>query len=361
MAEYLGVHFLVAGVSFAVTVLAGRLLIPFLRKLKFGQTIKEIGPSWHMSKQGTPTMGGFMFMIGITAAVLIAEAFSRFASFYYIGTHYGHLYILLLAWLFGAIGFVDDYFKVVRKQNEGLTALQKLALQAAVGVAFLALLRYTGYLTPSLYIPFFDAVWELSWIVYLVIGIFVVVGMVNAVNLTDGIDGLCAGITLPIAVFFAAAAAHLLYPMYKALKAFDLEPSMFEFLIEVKPLIAPVEVALLSAALAGGMLGFLIFNFHPAKVFMGDTGSLFLGGLICGIAFACNSPVLMVIVGAVFVLEMFSVILQVGYFKMTNGKRLFKMSPLHHHFEKSGWSEVKIFTVFVSVTVTLCAVSYFFM
>ncbi|MCL2084244.1 MAG: phospho-N-acetylmuramoyl-pentapeptide-transferase [Oscillospiraceae bacterium] len=315
-----------AGISFIVTVLAGLALIPFLRRLKFGQTILEIGPAWHMSKQGTPTMGGLMFMTGVTAAVL-------FAGYGLVREGvYAHLYVLMLAWLFGAIGFIDDYCKVKRKQNEGLTATQKLALQAAVGVAFLALMRYIGYLTPDLYIPFFAASWRMDWVVFLIFSIFLVVGMVNAVNLTDGVDGLCAGITLPVAVFFAAAA-----------------------LAWSKP-----ELSLTAAALGGGMAGFLVYNFHPAKVFMGDTGSLFIGGLICGLAFALDAPVLMIVTGAVYILEMFSVILQVGYFKLTRGKRLFKMSPLHHHFEKSGWPEVKIFAVFTLATALICAATYCF-
>jgi phospho-N-acetylmuramoyl-pentapeptide-transferase len=322
---YYRVLIISAVIAFAVTVLAGFALIPLLRRLKFGQTILEIGPNWHKSKQGTPTMGGFMFMFGISVAVIIMGWQSM------IDGIYAHLFILGFSWLFGAIGFVDDYFKVVNKRNLGLSALQKLMLQGSVSAAFLALMRYHGFLTSDVYVPFLENPIKLEWVVYLIFCILLVAGMVNAVNLTDGVDGLCAGITLPVAAFFSIIA--LMWARH--------------------------EVSITAAALFGAMMGFLIFNFHPAKVFMGDTGSLFLGGMICGLAFAADAPLLLIPVGAVYIIEMFSVILQVAYFKITKGKRLFKMSPIHHHFEKSGWSEVKIFTVFTLITAAVCALTYF--
>lgn len=314
-----------AAIAFAVTALSGLVLIPFLRRLKVGQTILEIGPAWHKSKQGTPTMGGFMFMIGITVAVVIIGWQSMLEGVY------AHIFILGFSWLFGLIGFVDDYNKVMKKQNKGLSALQKLMLQGAVAAAFLALMRYFGFLTPNVYIPFIGITFPLGWIVFLTFCILLVAGMVNAVNLTDGVDGLCGSITVPVALFFSVIAI-----------AWSRQ-----------------EVSITAAALFGGMLGFLLFNFHPAKVFMGDTGSLFLGGIVCGLAFAADAPLLLIPVGIVYILEMFSVILQVAYFKATKGKRLFKMSPIHHHFEKSGWSEVKICVVFTLVTIIVCTATYF--
>ncbi|MCL1819897.1 MAG: phospho-N-acetylmuramoyl-pentapeptide-transferase [Oscillospiraceae bacterium] len=312
-------------IAFAVTVGAGFVLIPLLRRLKFGQTILEIGPAWHKSKQGTPTMGGFMFMLGISAAIIVMGWGSMRDGYY------AHLFILGFSWLFGIIGFTDDFFKIKNKRNLGLSAIQKLMLQGAVSAAFLALMRIHGFLTSDVYVPFLDITFPLNWIVYLIFCILLVAGMVNAVNLTDGIDGLCAGITMPVAAFFTVIAIAW----------------------------ARGEVSLTAAALFGGMLGFLLFNFHPAKVFMGDTGSLFLGGMICGLAFAADAPLLLIPVGLVFIIEMFSVILQVLYFKATKGKRLFKMSPIHHHFEKSGWGEKTIFTVFTLITVALCVAAYF--
>jgi len=322
---YYRVLIITAVIAFALTALSGLALIPLLRRLKFGQTILEIGPNWHKSKQGTPTMGGFMFMFGITIAVVIMGWQSMTDGIYV------HLFILAFSWLFGAIGFVDDYFKIVNKRNLGLSALQKLMLQGAVSAAFLALMRLHGFLTSDVYVPFLDIVIPLNWIVYLIFCIFLVAGMVNAVNLTDGVDGLCTGITLPVAALFSIVA--LMWARH--------------------------EVSITAAALFGAMLGFLIFNFHPAKVFMGDTGSLFLGGMICGLAFAADAPLLLIPVGIVYIIEMFSVILQVAYFKVTKGKRLFKMAPIHHHFEKSNWSEVLIVTVFTLITVAACILTYF--
>lgn len=315
-------------VSLLVTVAAGALLIPLLRKLKAGQSIREEGPKWHMSKQGTPTMGGIMFIVG-TAVAVLTVGWNALR-----GGDTSGVFVFLFALAFGAIGFIDDYFKVVKKTNLGLTALQKFLLQMVVAAAFLALLRYTGHLTGKVFLPFFNVEFEVWWGIYLFCALIYVVGFVNAVNLTDGVDGLATGVTIPVAVFFTAV-----FLLWKG---------------------AASTGAVFAAALAGGLLGFLFFNFHPAKVFMGDTGSLFLGGALCGMAFACDAPLLLIPVGLVYLIEMFSVMLQVIYFKVSGGKRLFRMAPIHHHFEMGGWSEKKLFFVFMLITVALCAVTLVF-
>ena len=312
-------------VALVVTAVSGLFLIPALRRLKFGQSILDIGPKWHKSKQGTPTMGGFMFMIGISVAVF-AVGFP-----YMLDGNWGHVFVLLFAWIFGIIGFIDGFQKVKKRQNLGITALQKLFLQLAVGAALIALLRYFGYLTEIIYIPYVNVSIPMPFVLYAFISLLLVAGMVNAVNLTDGIDGLCSGVTLPIAVLFAV----LGWQWEKG------------------------ELGIFAMALAGGLVGFLIYNKHPAKVFMGDTGSLFLGGAVAGLGFVFDMPVLMIFVGLAYIFEMFSVIIQVLYFKATKGKRFFKMSPFHHHLEMSKWSEWKIFAAFVSVTAILCVIGYF--
>lgn len=314
-----------AVLAFAVTAVSGKFVIPFLKKLKFGQSILEIGPKWHMSKQGTPTMGGMMFILGIGAATLLAGIpLMRQGDF-------RHVLVFAFALIFGAIGFVDDYAKVVKKQNQGLTAIQKLVLQLAAAAAFLSALRFLNDIQPEIFIPFTHVTLQLPWIVYLIIMMFVIVGAVNAVNLTDGIDGLATCVTIPVAVFFGVLA----FAMTAA------------------------GAGIFSAALVGGLFGFLIYNFNPAKVFMGDTGSLFLGGAVCGLAMAFDMPLILVFVGIIYIAETLSVILQVGYFKITHGKRLFKMAPLHHHFEMCGWSEKKLCLIFTLVTIIGCVIALF--
>ncbi len=312
-----------AVLAFTVSALLGKVLIPYLHKLKFGQTILEIGPDWHKKKQGTPTMGGIMFIAGIllstaglyTARILLSQNVPTIEQYnIFIG--------LIMALCYGIIGFIDDYIKVVKKRNLGLTAPQKLVMQFAVAVLYLLALRYIGGdagLTSTV-IPFVGTV-ELGWFYYVIASV-VIVGIVNATNLTDGIDGLDGSIT-----FFAAI-----------------------FMLLMSSMLSNIGGVIESAALAGGCLGFLVWNFHPAKVFMGDTGSLFLGGMVCSVLFALDVPVLVILIGIVYLAEMFSVMLQVTYFKLTHGKRLFKMSPIHHHFEMCGWSEVKIVCVFSLVT-----------
>ena len=311
-------------VAFGVGAIAGQILIPLLRRIKAGQSIREDGPTWHMSKQGTPTMGGAIFILAIAIAIVAAG---------WDGIQQGernHLYVLLFALVFGAIGFIDDVQKLRHRANEGLTAPQKFLLQLAVAIAFTVLLRRTGYLTPNLYIPFFNVELALPWVVYMVFAAFVMVGTVNAVNLTDGIDGLATGVTLPVALFYVGVSAWY----------------------------GRDDLTILSAALAGGLSAFLIYNFYPAKVFMGDTGSLFLGGMVCGLAFALNLPLVIPIVGLVYVAEVLSDIIQVVYFKKTGGKRFFRMAPLHHHMEMGGWSETKLFCVFSGITMVLCVLAF---
>ena len=312
-------------VSFVITVIAGKLLIPALVRLKAGQSIKEIGPTWHMSKQGTPTMGGLMFILGIGIAVLTA-GWGDLQS----GLH-NHLVVFLFALVFGAIGFVDDFQKLRHHANEGLTAPQKFFLQLAAAVVFVILMRRDGYLTPDLYIPFLNVeIVGIPWIVYMVFAAFVMVGTVNAVNLTDGVDGLATGVTIPVMLCYVAVSAWY----------------------------GRTDLVIVSAALAGGLSAFLIYNFHPAKVFMGDTGSLFLGGAVCGLAFALDVPLVIPLVGLIYVLETLSDIIQVIYFKATHGKRFFRMAPLHHHLELGGWSETKLFCVFSGATLVLCVLAF---
>lgn len=307
-------------VAFALTALIGKFLIPYLHKLNFGQTILDIGPSWHKNKQGTPTMGGIMFIIGIvvsaTIAVILYSAangsFGSVEKYVFVG--------LCMALLNGCIGFVDDYIKVVKKRNLGLTAIQKLIVQFSVAALYLFVMYLLGDDT-TVFIPFVGSV-NFGFFYYVLMAV-IIVGVTNAVNLTDGIDGLDGSITFFVALFMMMIAS---------------------ILVIYEP------VVIFSAAIAGGCLGFLIWNFHPAKVFMGDTGSLFLGGIICAVAFAMDMQIILLLIGLMYLVEMFSVVLQVLYFKLTHGKRLFKMSPIHHHFEMCGWNEMKIVSVFSGLT-----------
>ena len=310
--------------AFVVSLILGRILIPVLRALKAGQSIREDGPTWHNSKAGTPTMGGLSF-IGASVLSLV---------FGWQGLASGDvtaLYVLLLSLCFGLVGFLDDFFKVKYKRNLGLTSIQKACLQMAVSAIFLYILYKEGIMSASLYIPFFNVSFEIHPLVYIFFAMFVIVGCVNAVNLTDGIDGLSSSVTLPVMVFFTLSAV--------AMGKFDL--------------------ALLPGSLVGGLAAFLIYNWKPAKMFMGDTGSLFLGGAVCGLAFALDMPLVLIFVGIIYIVETLSVILQVGYFKLTHGKRLFKMAPIHHHFEKCGWSEQRIVLTFAGITVLMCMAAWF--
>ena len=300
----------------------GYLLLPVLRALKAGQSIREVGPTWHNSKAGTPMMGGLMFIFSLIICLAIAIGGME---------DYSVFYVLALSLCFGLVGFCDDFCKVKFKRNLGLTALQKMLLQMAVSALYLYVLYRQGVMTSDLYIPFADISVTIHPMVYIFFAMFVMVGCVNAVNLTDGVDGLCAGVTLPVMVFFAVAAI--------SREKWDL--------------------ALMPAALIGGLVAYLFYNWHPAKVFMGDTGSLFLGGAVCGLAFALNMPLILILVGFIYIVETLSDIIQVLYFKATHGKRIFKMAPIHHHFEKCGWSEVKIVLVFSGITVAMCVLAWF--
>ena len=309
-------------VSAALTGVIGYFLLPVLRALKAGQSIREIGPTWHNNKAGTPMMGGLMFILSAIICLLINIPSMVEKTVFYV---------LVLGLCFGFVGFLDDFFKLKFKRNLGLTAIQKAMLQLAVSALYLYLLYLEGSLTCALYIPFTDITLTIHPMVYIFFAMFVMVGCVNAVNLTDGVDGLSSSVTVPVMLFFTATAV--------ALKRFDL--------------------ALLPAVLVGGLIAYLFYNWHPAKVFMGDTGSLFLGGIVCGLAFALDMPLVLVLVGVVYIAETLSVILQVGYFKLTHGKRLFKMSPIHHHFEMCGWKEEKIVIVFTAVSAIMCVVAWF--
>ncbi len=317
--------------SFLVTVVVGLSLIPALRRMKAGQTIRSDGPTWHLTKQGTPTMGGLMFIVGITFMCVIG------GIEYAAQGDWRHIIILVFSLMFGLIGFLDDYEKVKKKRNLGLTAWQKLALQIAAAAVLVMLLRLEGHLVPSLYIPFLDITVKIPYPLYLALAIFIIVGCVNAVNITDGVDGLCTGVTIPVALCYAAISA-----------AWTLHSGQDYS-----------SVGLFSAALAGGLTGFLIFNFHPARVFMGDTGSLFLGGAVCATAFAMDMPLVLVPLGLIYIAETLSDIIQVLYFKLTHGKRIFKMAPIHHHLELSGWGERRIFTVFTAISAAMAILTYF--
>ena len=312
---------LMAVASCALTGIIGWFLLPVLRALKAGQSIREVGPTWHNSKAGTPMMGGLMFIFA-AILILVGNAFAM--------ADYSVFFVLILALCFGFVGFLDDFTKIKYKRNLGLTSIQKAALQAAVSALFLYVMFKTGAMSTELYIPFVDLSFTLHPLVYIFFSMFVMVGCVNAVNLTDGVDGLCASVTIPVMVFFTAAAVAL----------------------------GKYELALLPAALVGGLAAYLVYNWHPAKVFMGDTGSLFLGGVVCALAFALEMPLILILVGLVYIIETLSVILQVTYFKLTHGKRLFKMSPIHHHFEMSGWKEEKICLSFAGVTAVMCVLAW---
>ena len=307
-------------VAFAVTSLLGIVFIPLLHKLKFGQTTKEIGPTWHSKKNGTPTMGGILFVIGIIAGALMGYLLLYTESNSSVFSITARDQIVLWAGIFmaigfGLIGFMDDWIKIVKKRNLGLTATQKTVAQLVVAIAYLATLSLSGSLTTILTIPFIGQ-FDIGWVYYplAVLGIYFIV---NAVNLTDGIDGLAASITSVYAIVFMI----------------------------ISSLLYAYSMSVLAAALAGGCLGFLVWNFYPAKVFMGDTGSLFLGGIVVALAFGVNQPLILFIAGIVYVCEALSVVLQVISFQ-TTGKRIFKMSPIHHHFEMCNWSELKIVSVF---------------
>ena len=321
---------LVAVISFAVTAVAGKFLIPVLRRLKFGQTILEEGPSWHQAKQGTPTMGGIMFIVGIVAAVVIGYAVMALTGNAILDPLEQMQFFggLVMALGFGLIGFLDDYIKVVKKRNLGLTAWQKIVGQVGLTALYLVALYFAGDRSTIISVPFLG-LWDLGFFYYPILGVLII-GIVNSVNLTDGIDGLCGSVTFVVALFFMV----------------------------VSTLASQSGMKVLATALAGACLGFLIYNLHPAKVFMGDTGSMFLGGMVVALGFGMNMEFILFFAGIIYCIESLSVILQVISFK-TTGKRIFRMSPIHHHFEMGGWSENKIVVVFSFVTLVLCVIGAF--
>ena len=304
-------------VSFAVSVALGPVIIPFLRRLKMGQTEREEGVKSHLKKAGTPTMGGLIFLIATTVT-----------SLFFVRDYPKIVPILFLTLGFGLIGFLDDYLKVVLKRSDGLMPWQKLLCQIVVtGIFAFYMIRYTD-VTLELLIPFSGGqALDIGWLAVPLLFI-VVLATVNGVNFTDGLDGLASSVTVMVAVFFTVVA------------------------VGRHSGIAPI-----TCAVVGGLLGFLVFNVFPAKIFMGDTGSLALGGFVAGTAYMLNMPLFIPIVGLIYAVELLSVVLQVSYFKLTHGKRLFKMSPIHHHFELCGWSETRIVTVFSIITALLCLVA----
>ena len=304
-------------ISFLISVVFCPILIPFLRKLKFGQTEREEGPQSHLKKNGTPTMGGLVILASILLTSLI-----------YIGKFTEILPVLFMTLGFGLIGFLDDYIKVVKKRSLGLTPLQKMALQFIVTGVFIYYYFKIAGLDTSIKIPFVsgDGFVMPTWL-FIIFVFIVVLGTVNGVNFTDGLDGLASGVTVIVATFFTIA-------------ALSLNPSM-----------TPI-----TGAVVGSLLGFLLFNTYPARVFMGDTGSLAPGGFVSSIALMLHMPLFIVIIGLIYLVEVLSVILQVGYFKLTHGKRIFKMAPIHHHFELCGYSETQVVAAFSIVTALLCLV-----
>lgn len=314
------------GVFFA-TWLILRKLIPILKSRKIGQKIYDIGPRWHKGKEGTPIMGGLGFII--SSVIAFAVLFGVYAYYGRQNELYAAALTLIMALLNGLIGFFDDYTKLIKKQNQGFKAWQKFLLQLIVAAVYVWAMSACGYISTALYIPYLGVTLELG-APYYMLAVLLITGMVNAVNLTDGIDGLSSSVTAVVAVFFSVCAFYFARP----------------------------ELAALPATVIGGTVGFLMYNFYPAKIFMGDTGSLYLGGMVVGMAFMLGNPLIIVVAGLIYIVEVASDILQVGYFKLSHGKRIFKMAPIHHHFEKSGWSEVKIVGVFTLVSIIACAVAF---
>lgn len=304
-------------ISFAVSVILGPVLIPFLRRLKVGQTVRDDGPKTHLSKSGTPTMGGIIILMGIVVA-----------SLFYVKDYPKIIPILFLTLGFGLVGFLDDYIKVVLKRSMGLRAWQKMGLQIIITAIFIFyIVQYTD-ISLAMKVPFMEDVY-LDWGWFNIPFMFIVIlGTDTGANFTDGLDGLASSVTLMIATFFTVVA------------------------LGTQSGIEPI-----TCAVVGALLGFLLFNVHPASVFMGDTGSLALGGFVAATAYVLQMPLFLVIVAIIYVAEVVSVILQVGYFKITKGKRLFKMAPIHHHFELCGWKETKIVAVFTIVTTIACLIA----
>lgn len=304
-------------IAFAICVCLCPIFIPFLRRLKFGQYIREEGPTSHQKKAGTPTMGGLIILISVVITSLL-----------FVREYPNIIPILFTTIGFGLIGFLDDYIKVVMKRNLGLKAWQKMLGQLLVTGVFVYYTQSFTSVGTGLVIPFYSKVLDISYL-YIPFVFVVMLGTVNGVNFTDGLDGLASGVTVLVATFFTMVTVS-----------------------------ANAGVSPITCAVAGSLLGFLVYNVYPAKVFMGDTGSLALGGFVASTALVLRLPIFIAIVGVVYLAEVISVILQVVYFKLTGGKRLFKMAPLHHHFELCGWSETRVVAVFSIVTTLMCLVGF---
>ena len=303
-------------VAFVLSAVLGPIIIPFLRKLKFGQTVREEGPQSHLKKNGTPTMGGLIFLISVILTSCI-----------YMKDYPQVIPVLFVTVGYGVIGFLDDYIKVVLKRSEGLTPSQKMLGQIIVtGVFAVYLYKFSG-ISMEMIIPFFPGKTLNLGFLTIPVLFLAIIGTVNGVNFTDGLDGLATSVTIMVAVFFGVVA------------------------IGVGSGTWPI-----TAAVVGALLGFLLFNVHPASVFMGDTGSLALGGFVAATAYMLQMPIFILIVGLIYWIEIFSVIIQVGYFKISHGKRVFRMAPIHHHFELGGWSETRVVAVFTIVTAILCLI-----
>ena len=303
-------------ISFGISAILGPVVIPFLKKLKMGQTERVEGVQSHLKKTGTPTMGGVMFLVSTVITAL-----------FYVKDYPKIIPVLFLTLGFGLIGFLDDYLKVVLRRSDGLLAWQKLLLQVVVtGIFTFYILNYTD-ISLTMRIPFWSGHYlDLGWLAVPLL-FFAVIGTVNGVNFTDGVDGLASSVTLIVAVFFTVVS------------------------IGLKSGIEPF-----TCAVVGGLMGFLLYNVYPAKVFMGDTGSLALGGFVAGCAYMMQMPLFILIVGLIYLVEVLSVMIQVTYFKATHGKRIFRMTPIHHHFELGGWSETRVVAVFSIITAIMCLI-----
>ena len=328
-----GTAYILLGIvaSFIITKTMTAWLIPKLKSIKLGQKILDIGPRWHKNKEGTPTMGGLAFLVAFATVFTLLAVFAVVRgdivhSHHNVAKLFFSIAMILLS---GAIGVLDDYTKFFKKQNQGLKALPKFLMQTVVSVGYTVGIAWVRGFSTAMYIPFYGREVDLG-IAWYLISVLIITGVINAVNLTDGIDGLASSVTFFVASFFVLAGV----------------------------ISSALDVTLLGSVIIGITLGFLVYNFYPARIFMGDTGSLFLGGAVVAMAYMLDTPLLTLIVGVIYVVEAASVIIQVGVYKLTK-KRVFKMAPIHHHFEKCKWSEIKIVCVFSLVTVIFAVLAYF--
>lgn len=318
-------------IAFLFATAFGKYYIPWLHRQKAGQEIKTDGPVWHMAKSGTPSIGGSIFIFA-TLLVLLTVGFEGMLHGRWV-----HMFVFIFALVFGAIGFLDDWEKLKKRENTGLTPRAKFILQLAAALLFVLLMEKFGFISSRLYVPFINKEVHINRWLYLVFSAFIIVGTVNAVNITDGVDGLATGTSMPVILFFVAVT-------YIAGEKY-------------------FELGIFASGLLGGMAGFLCYNFNPAKVFMGDTGSLFLGGAVAALAFAYDMPLILITLGIVYIIETLSDIIQITYFKLTHGKRVFRMAPFHHHLEMGGWtgkkwSEKELFCLFTGISFAFAIISF---